>query len=130
MFLYRKVLELDMPALEGLERARRPDHRPNVLSRRDVVALLDQLEPPFRLLGELLYGSGLRLEDAISLRVKDVDLERHQITLHRAHARTPRPVEWCSITCTTRRSRRRSATRPIPRRSTSVWAVTRSALSR
>jgi len=83
VFLYRKVLELDMPALEGLERARRPDHLPNVLSRRDVVALLDRLEPPFRLLGELLYGSGLRLQEAISLRVKDVDLERHQITVRR-----------------------------------------------
>jgi hypothetical protein len=44
VFLYRKVLELEMPALDGLERAQRPQHLPNVLSRRDVVALLGRLE--------------------------------------------------------------------------------------
>lgn len=79
VFLYRKVLELEMPALEGLERAQRPDHLPTVLSRREVGALLDQLLPPFRLIAELLYGAGLRLSEALSLRVKDVDLERHQL---------------------------------------------------
>jgi integron integrase len=65
--------------LDGLERARRPEHLPAVLSRRDVLALLDNLEPPFRLLGEMLYGSGLRLLECLSLRVKDVDLTRHQL---------------------------------------------------
>lgn len=52
-----------------------------MLSRGDVRALLDQLAPPFRLIGELLYGAGLRLDEALSLRVKDVDLDRHQITV-------------------------------------------------
>lgn len=83
VFLYRKVLELDLPALDGLQRAQRPENLPTVLSRRDVLALLDRLQPPFRLLGELLYGSGLRLQEALSLRVKDIDLERHQITVRR-----------------------------------------------
>jgi len=83
VFLYRKVLELDLPALAGLQRAQRPEHLPTVLSRRDVMALLEQLEAPFRLLGELLYGAGLRLQEALSLRVKDVDLDRHQITVRR-----------------------------------------------
>ena len=83
VFLYRKVLQLEMPALEGLERAQRPQHLPNVLSRRDVVALLDRLEPPFLLLGQLLYGAGLRVQEALSLRVKDIDLDRHQITVRR-----------------------------------------------
>lgn len=83
IFLYRKVLELDLPALEGLQRAQRPENLPTVLSRRDVLALLDRLQAPFRLLGELLYGSGLRLQEALSLRVKDVDLDRHQITIRR-----------------------------------------------
>ncbi|MEZ4410037.1 MAG: integron integrase [Polyangiales bacterium] len=83
VFLYRKVLELEMPALDGLERARRPEHLPNVLSRGDDRALLDRLEPPFRLLGELLYGSGLRVQEALCLRVKDIDLDRHQIIVRR-----------------------------------------------
>jgi integrase len=83
VFLYRRVLGLDMPELDGLERARRPEHLPAVLSRRDVLALLDNLEPPFRLLGEMLYGSGLRLLECLSLRVKDVDLTRHQLMVRR-----------------------------------------------
>lgn len=83
VFLYRKVLEADMPALDGLQRARRPEHLPTVLSRPAVRALLDQLHPPFRLLGELLYGAGLRVNEALALRIKDVDLERHQITVRR-----------------------------------------------
>lgn len=83
VFLYRKVLELDLSPLDGLQRARRPEQLPTVLSRRDVMALLDRLQAPFRLLGELLYGAGLRLQEALSLRVKDVDLDRHQITVRR-----------------------------------------------
>jgi integron integrase len=83
IFLYRRVLAVDLPALEGLERACRPDHLPSVLSRRDTTALLDGLAPPFRLIGELLYGSGLRLLECLALRVKDIDLERHPIMVRR-----------------------------------------------
>lgn len=83
VFLYRRVLGLEMPALEGLECAPRPDHPPAVLSRRDVLTLLDKLEPQFRLIGESLYGSGLRLLECLSVRVKDVDLERRQIMVRR-----------------------------------------------
>ena len=93
VFLYRKVLAVDMPALDGLQRARRPEHLPIVLSRPAVRALLDQLHPPFRLLGELLYGAGLRVNEALALRIKDVDLDRHPITVRRgkgAHDRAAR----------------------------------------
>lgn len=83
VFLYRKVLELDLPALAGLERARRPNHLPTVLARGEVLVLLDRLDPPYRLIGEILYGAGLRLLEALSLRVKDIDLERRQITVRR-----------------------------------------------
>ena len=75
VFLYRKVLGLEAPSLDGLERARGPDHLPVVLSRDEVRSLLAQLVPPFLLIAELLYGSGLRLMESISLRVKDMDLE-------------------------------------------------------
>jgi integron integrase len=47
------------------------------------MALLDHLELPLRLLAEILYGSGLRLLEALAIRIKDVDLERHQITVRR-----------------------------------------------
>jgi integron integrase len=84
VFLYRRVLDLPVPDLDGLQRARRPRHLPAVLCRRDVLALLDQLQHPHRLIAELYYGSGLRLLEALTLRVKDVDLDRRQITLRRA----------------------------------------------
>ena len=83
VFPSRKVLEIEMPALAGLERAQRPRHLPNVLSRRAVLAQLDRLEPTFRPLGELLSGAGLCVQEALSRRVKDVDLERHPLTVRR-----------------------------------------------
>jgi integron integrase len=83
VFLYRKVLDLALPALAGLERAHRPEHLPTVLSRRDVSALLEHLEPPFRLIAEILYGSGLRLLECLALRVKDIDLDRHMLIVRR-----------------------------------------------
>ncbi len=72
--------------LNGLAVRRcRPANLPTVLSRRDVLALLERLQAPFRLLGELLSGSGLRLPEALSLRINDVDIERHQITVRRGN---------------------------------------------
>ncbi|WP_437596563.1 tyrosine-type recombinase/integrase [Sorangium sp. So ce590] len=78
--LYKRVLDLQIPRLEALERARRPEHLPSVLSRQETLALLEHFVPPFRLIGELLYGNGLRRLEALSLRVKDVDLDRRQIS--------------------------------------------------
>jgi integron integrase len=92
LFLYRRVLDRPMPDLHGLERASRPEHLPTVLARRDVLALLDHLEPPFRLIAEILYGSGLRLMEALSLRVKDVDLERRQLMIRRGKGNHDRPA--------------------------------------
>src|SRR5581483_11550078 len=83
VFVYRRVLGIDLPELEGLERARRPSHLPVVLSPAEVRAVLDELRPPLRLAGELLYGSGLRLNECLALRVEDVDLERRQLMVRR-----------------------------------------------
>jgi integron integrase len=92
IFLYRRVLEIDLPELEGLTRARRPEHLPAVLSRRDALALLEQLEPPFRLIAEVLYGSGLRLAECLALRVKDIDFDRRQIMVRRGKGNHDRPA--------------------------------------
>ena len=83
VFLYRRVLDAEVPELEGLARARLPSRLPAVLSQRDVFAVLDALSPPFRLIGELLYGAGLRLLECLSLRVKDVDVARRQLFVRR-----------------------------------------------
>ncbi|WP_437561280.1 integron integrase [Sorangium sp. So ce542] len=83
LFLYKRVLDLQIPRLEALERARRPEHLPSVLSRQNALTLFEHLLPPFRRIGELLYGSGVRLLEALSIRVIDVDLDRRQITVRR-----------------------------------------------
>jgi integron integrase len=55
---------------------------PVVMSVREVLAVLEKLEPRYRLVGELQYGAGLRLKELVSLRVKDVDRERGQVVIH------------------------------------------------
>jgi integron integrase len=62
-------------------RAKRPERIPVVLSRSEVHAIIGSLDGPVRLLVLLLYGSGLRLLEALRLRVKDVDFARNQITV-------------------------------------------------
>lgn len=79
LFLYRHVLGIDLPWLTNVTRARRPKRLPVVLSRSEVSAVLDRLRGDFRLVASLLYGSGLRLLEALRLRIKDVDLERRRI---------------------------------------------------
>jgi site-specific recombinase XerD len=75
LYLYRKVLGVELPWLEGLERARRSRRLPTVLSRREVGALLPQFSHPLDLIAQLLYGSGLRLLECMRLRVKDLDFD-------------------------------------------------------
>ncbi len=75
LFLYRQVLEIDLPWLENVTRARRPKRLPVVLSVAEVRAVLAQLDGTPWLVANLLYGSGLRLMEALRLRVKDLELE-------------------------------------------------------
>jgi len=81
LFLYREVLEQDLPWLEDLVRAKRPHRLPVVLTRDEVRAVLGQLDGTPRLMALLLYGAGLRLLECARLRVKDVDLGSCQITV-------------------------------------------------
>ncbi|HEV7238060.1 MAG TPA: integron integrase [Thermoanaerobaculia bacterium] len=73
VFLYRHVLDDPLPWLDEIVRATRPRRLPVVLSREEVGALLAQLENTPRLVASILYGGGLRLLEALRLRVKDVD---------------------------------------------------------
>ncbi|MCC7258091.1 MAG: integron integrase [Gammaproteobacteria bacterium] len=84
LFLYRVVLEVDLPWLENVTRANRPRRLPVVLSRAEVRAVLGQLEGRPWLVANLLYGGGLRLLEALRLRVKDLLLERHEIVVRDA----------------------------------------------
>jgi integron integrase len=76
---FRTVLECKEPWVLDVPRAKRKPHLPVVLGREEVRRLLNQLTGPTRLISALMYGSGLRLTEAVTLRVKDLDLERQQL---------------------------------------------------
>jgi integron integrase len=84
LFLYREVLELEVPWLDGIVRAKRPQRLPIVLTRQEVLTVLRPLQGTPRLMAHLLYGSGLRLLECCRLRVQDVDFERNQIVVRGA----------------------------------------------
>jgi integron integrase len=79
LFLYRHVLGIELPWLDGVTRATAPRRLPVVLSREEVRSLLAQLEGTPWLVASLLYGAGLRLTEALRLRVKDVAPERGEL---------------------------------------------------
>jgi integron integrase len=79
LFLYRDVLEIDLPWLDDVVRAKRPRRLPAVLSRAEVRAVLDRLQGAPRLMALLLYGGGLRLMECARLRIKDIDFDANQI---------------------------------------------------
>lgn len=81
LFLYKEVLQIGLPWLEGFSPAKKPSRVPVVLTRDEVRLILDELKGANWLIANLLYGSGLRLIEALRLRVKDLDFGYRQITV-------------------------------------------------
>jgi len=81
LFLYREVLQQELPWMENIRRAKRPERLPVVLSREEVAALLEEMNGVTWLMASLLYGAGLRLMECVRLRVQDVDFVRREITV-------------------------------------------------
>lgn len=81
LFLYREVLHQDLGKNIDAVRARRPQHLPTVLTPDEALAVIAQLSGVYRLVAQLLYGSGLRLTEALRLRVKDLDFSQNQISV-------------------------------------------------
>lgn len=79
LFLYREVLEQDLPWLQNVERAKAPKRLPVVLTQDEVQAVLSRLSGTHWLVAGLLYGSGLRIMEALRLRIKDVEFARGEI---------------------------------------------------
>ncbi len=79
LFLYRQVLQVEMPWLDNVVRVKRSERLPVVLTREEVRAVIRELQGPPRLMAILLYGAGLRLLECARLRVKDVDFATNQI---------------------------------------------------
>ncbi|MCP5327361.1 MAG: phage integrase N-terminal SAM-like domain-containing protein [Sinobacteraceae bacterium] len=81
LFLYRHVLEINLPWLECVTRTARSRHIPVVLTREETRRVLAELQGTPWLVANLLYGGGLRLQEALMLRVKDLDLERLELVV-------------------------------------------------
>lgn len=81
LFLYKKILNQDLDWMDGIVRAKRPQRIPEVLTPEQVRALLKQLTGTHQLIARLLYGTGMRLMEAIRLRVRDINFGYRQITV-------------------------------------------------
>jgi integron integrase len=81
LFLYRQVLGIDLPYIDGIERAKRPQRLPVVFTRSEVKQILANIDGVHHLIISLLYGTGMRLMECLRLRVKDIDFEYGQITV-------------------------------------------------
>lgn len=81
LFLYREVLGTDLPWLENVAQAKTPKRLPVVLTQAEVQSLLSGLSGTHWLVASLLYGAGMRLMEALRLRVKDVELTRKEILI-------------------------------------------------
>ena len=79
LFLYREVLEIELPWLENITQAKAPKRLPVVLTVSEVQSVLSHLTGTHGLIASLLYGGGMRLMEAVRLRVKDVDFAQREI---------------------------------------------------
>jgi len=90
LFLYRDVLKMELPFIDGIERARRKKKLPVVFTRAEARAVLDRMTGTHRLMASLLYGSGMRLTECLRLRVKDIDFGVNQVTVRDGKGETDR----------------------------------------
>jgi integron integrase len=81
LFLYERVLEQPLDRIEVVVRARKPKRVPVVLSREEVHAVVAFMEGVPRLVSMLLYGTGMRLTEGLSVRVKDLDFHRREVVV-------------------------------------------------
>jgi integron integrase len=81
VFLYARVLEKPLGDIGSAVRAKRPPRLPVVLSHDEAMAIIGELESPYRLMASLMYGSGLRLVECARLRIKDLDFSRQLIVV-------------------------------------------------
>lgn len=81
LFLYKKVLKIDLPWMDDVVRAKTQQRIPVVLSQAEVTRVLAALRGHHQLIGRLLYGSGLRLMECLRLRVMSIDQDRLSITV-------------------------------------------------
>lgn len=92
LFLYREVLAIELPWLNGINRPTQKRRIPSVLTKDEVAGLLAQMEGEAALIARLLYGTGMRLMEGMRLRIKDVDFDRQVIIVRDAKGGKDRVV--------------------------------------
>jgi site-specific recombinase XerD len=92
LFLYREVLGIDLPWLDGINRPAQNRRIPSVLTKDEVAGVLANMEGITALVARLLYGTGMRLMEGMRLRIKDVDFDRHVIIVRDAKGGKDRVV--------------------------------------
>ncbi|HMB16567.1 MAG TPA: integron integrase [Pelovirga sp.] len=90
VFLYEHVLKIPVGDLENLKRAKKPKRLPVVLSKEQALAIINELNGVNQLVLELIYGAGLRISEALGLRIQDVDFGYKQITVWNGKGRKDR----------------------------------------
>lgn len=81
LFLYKEVLQIELPWLDNITQAKVPKRLPVVLTRAEVQSVLARLDGTIWIIASLLYGTGMRLMETLRLRVKDVDFSRREIVV-------------------------------------------------
>ncbi|MBN2050008.1 MAG: integron integrase [Spirochaetales bacterium] len=81
LVLFRQVLGINVNGLQTTVRAKKSKKLPTVFTREEISQILGILEDPFKLMVRLIYGGGLRLEECLSLRVKDIDFDNHRLII-------------------------------------------------
>ena len=81
LFLYRDVLCVELPWLNHVRRAKKPEKIPVVYTKDEIKTIMANLDGVHWLMAQLLYGAGLRLMESVRLRVKDVDFGYRQIAV-------------------------------------------------
>ena len=81
LFLYKNILKKDVGWINEIKRSARVKHLPIVFSKKEVIKIFEYLYGLPKLVVSLLYGSGLRLSEALRVRVKDIDFDYKQITV-------------------------------------------------
>src|ERR1700730_13749278 len=97
LFLYRHVLAKPLPDLHTVIRAKRPGRLPTVLARAEVRAVIARMHGTPKLIATLLYGSGMRLLEALRLRVKDVEFGNNRILVRDTKGHRDRVVPFPAI---------------------------------
>lgn len=90
LFLYREVLQIPFELLDSVIRSKRPKKLPTVLSKKEVQSLFLNLYGVNELIGKVIYGAGLRVNECLRLRIKDLDFDRYEMTIREGKGKKDR----------------------------------------